>query len=126
MTDEIKVGNDQNLQLFPQPQVFFLFLYSHFLYSLSISSLICYTCQKYNNKENRLTNIEVSFWCDKCNTPQQQEYNENINQYLCPRCQSINIRKIGTLDRLTSVGFFGLASGKLGKTMECNDCKYKW
>lgn len=44
----------------------------------------------------------------------------------CPTCQSTNIHKIGTFDRLTSVGFWGLASSKLGKTMACDDCGYKW
>lgn len=44
----------------------------------------------------------------------------------CPTCQSTNVHKIGAFDRLTSVGFWGLASSKLGKTMACDDCGYKW
>lgn len=40
----------------------------------------------------------------------------------CPYCQSTNISKIGTLNRMTSVGLFGLASSKIGKTHKCNSC----
>lgn len=48
------------------------------------------------------------------------------NQPHCPNCNSVNIRKISTLDRATSVAFWGLASSKIGKTMQCDQCGYKW
>ncbi len=44
----------------------------------------------------------------------------------CPNCKSTNICKIGTVERGVSVAAFGLFSGKLGKTMKCNHCGYKW
>ena len=44
----------------------------------------------------------------------------------CPNCGSTNIKEISTASRVISVGIFGLASGKIGKTYECNSCKYKW
>ena len=44
----------------------------------------------------------------------------------CPTCQSTNIRKIGTLNRMVSVGLFGLASSKIGKTHKCNNCGATW
>jgi hypothetical protein len=44
----------------------------------------------------------------------------------CPTCGSTNISKIGTLNRIASVGFFGLASSKIGKTQKCNNCGYTW
>jgi hypothetical protein len=44
----------------------------------------------------------------------------------CPTCGSTNISKIGTLNRMASVGFFGLASSKIGKTQKCNNCGYTW
>lgn len=40
----------------------------------------------------------------------------------CPYCQSTNVSKIGTLGRMVSVGFWGLASGKVGKQWHCNKC----
>lgn len=69
-------------------------------------------------------------------TETKQEYFDRINKHTinnkkiytpkCPTCGSLNVRKIGTLSRMASVGFFGLGSSKLGKTMECKDCGYKW
>ena len=50
----------------------------------------------------------------------------NVNVPHCPTCGSTDIEKIGTLDRATSVGFFGLASGKIGKQFKCRNCKYMW
>ena len=44
----------------------------------------------------------------------------------CPTCQSTNISKIGTLNRMASVGLFGLASSKIGKTHKCNNCGTTW
>ena len=44
----------------------------------------------------------------------------------CPTCGSTNIKDISTLNRAVSVGMFGLASSKIGKTKECKDCGYKW
>lgn len=40
----------------------------------------------------------------------------------CPYCQSTNVSKIGTLGRMVSVGFWGLASGKVGKQWHCKKC----
>lgn len=54
----------------------------------------------------------------------------NISNYApkpkCPTCGSTNIKDISTLNRVVSVGLFGLASGKIGKTKECKSCGYKW
>lgn len=47
-----------------------------------------------------------------------------INKPKCPTCGSTNISKIGTFNRMISTGFFGLASGKIGKTMKCKNCGY--
>lgn len=44
----------------------------------------------------------------------------------CPTCNSTNIQKISTTKRMVSIGVFGLASGSIGKTMECKQCGYKW
>lgn len=51
---------------------------------------------------------------------------EQANKPKCPTCGSTNISKIGTLERGVSVSVFGLFSSKLGKTMKCNNCGYKW
>ena len=53
------------------------------------------------------------------------EYNSSSSAK-CPTCQSTNICKIGTLNRMASVGLFGLASSKIGKTHKCNNCGDTW
>lgn len=40
----------------------------------------------------------------------------------CPSCGSSNVSKIGALGRAVSVGIWGLASSKIGKTHKCNNC----
>ena len=57
------------------------------------------------------------------NQSKQEEDNKKPH---CPNCKSTNICKIGTVERGVSVAAFGLFSGKLGKTMKCNHCGYKW
>jgi transposase-like protein len=64
-------------------------------------------------------------------TPAEIAHNNAVAQELlnvpkCPTCGSTNISKIGTLNRMASVGFFGLASSKIGKTQKCNNCGYTW
>ena len=44
----------------------------------------------------------------------------------CTYCHSTNVTKIGTVNRAVSVGMFGLASSKIGKTHKCNDCGSTW
>lgn len=44
----------------------------------------------------------------------------------CPNCNSIFIETISNFERIASVGMFGLASSKIGKTKKCKSCGYKW
>lgn len=44
----------------------------------------------------------------------------------CPTCGSTDISKISTVSRAVSVGIFGLASSKIGKTHKCNNCGTTW
>lgn len=44
----------------------------------------------------------------------------------CPSCGSSNVSKIGVINRTVSVGIFGLASSKIGKTHKCNNCGTTW
>ena len=55
----------------------------------------------------------------------QQKYLAEHNIH-CPYCNSSNVTKIGTVNRAVSVGMFGLASKKIGKTHKCNDCGSTW
>lgn len=54
----------------------------------------------------------------------KQSQEQNIPK--CPTCGSTNIKKISAGSRWLSTGLFGISSGKLGKSMECRHCGYKW
>lgn len=60
---------------------------------------------------------------DPTKDPKSPYYIANIE---CPYCNSSNVTKIGTVNRAVSVGMFGLASSKIGKTHKCNDCGSTW
>lgn len=58
---------------------------------------------------------------------ENEEYNRRVqSQPHCPNCNSTDIKKIRTANRMFSVSLFGLASSKIGKTFECKSCGYKW
>lgn len=81
-------------------------------------------------------------YCPRCNrylggvsSISEKEYYKNTqiqNQQIskpipkCPTCSSTNISKIGTVNRMVSVGLFGLSSSKIGKTHKCNNCGTTW
>ena len=46
--------------------------------------------------------------------------------FTCPMCGSKKVKRIGTASRAVSVATVGLASGKIGKQYECDNCKHKW
>ena len=54
----------------------------------------------------------------------REKYNDY--KFTCPMCGSKKVKKIGTMNRAASVATVGLASSKIGKQYECDDCKHKW
>lgn len=44
----------------------------------------------------------------------------------CPTCQSTNIQKIGTGERVVSVAMLGILSNKINKSFKCKNCGYIW
>lgn len=44
----------------------------------------------------------------------------------CPTCGSACVHTIGMIRRAMSVKVIGLASPDLGKSMECENCGYRW
>lgn len=48
---------------------------------------------------------------------------EVMRKVTCPYCGSVNVKKVSTISRMASVGFFGLSSKKVGKQWHCNNCK---
>lgn len=55
-----------------------------------------------------------------------REQGKEYNAPKCPACGSLAVKRIGGAERAVSVGLFGLFSSKIGKTLKCNDCGYKW
>lgn len=44
----------------------------------------------------------------------------------CPTCQSTNVQKIGTGERVVSVATLGVFSKKINKSFKCKSCGYTW
>lgn len=104
-----------------------------------------YQCPNCGRTYSEFQNV---YYCGSCNYKLlKQEDIKNINnpelskreykiigkvadptkpQPKCPTCQSTNISKIGTLNRMASVCLFGLASSKIGKNHKCNNCGTTW
>lgn len=78
-------------------------------------------------------NVEMVCVEEKATSTEIEEREERRKKYTpsaplihCPYCNSANVTKIGTVNRAVSVGMFGLASSKIGKTHKCNDCGSTW
>lgn len=58
----------------------------------------------------------------------EKEEKKKYNDYMftCPMCGSKKVRRIGTANRAASIAVTGLASGKIGKQYECDNCRHKW
>lgn len=57
-------------------------------------------------------------------TPAQPKREENVPR--CPTCNSTNIRKLDVIDKGLSFAVWGIFSSKIGKSMMCKNCGYKW
>ena len=85
------------------------------------SEMTLYYTRDYN-PQNGLNAIKDS----NSHTINKQQFQSQSNIPKCPTCGSTNISKIGTFNRMLSTGLFGLASGKIGKTMKCRNCGMTW
>ena len=70
--------------------------------------------------------IEFNLKLSQMNTTTPQPQQSSSPQPKCPTCGSSNIKKISATKRWVGTGLFGLASSDIGKTMQCEDCGYKW
>lgn len=81
-----------------------------------------------NYKKNNPEKFQAEI--NRLSKPMSQEERSyrfpNSNLPKCPTCGSNNIKKISFTKRWFSTSFLGLASSNIGKTMECNNCGYKW
>lgn len=44
----------------------------------------------------------------------------------CPTCRSTRVKRISGTKRWITTGLFGIGSTDMGKTMQCENCGYKW
>jgi len=56
----------------------------------------------------------------------QSKKKYNNYEFKCPMCGSTKVKKISDLNRATSVAMLGVASSKIGKQYECDNCNHKW
>ena len=85
-------------------------------------------CQEMINlKEKDPIEFQLKLAQFKATTAQQESVkSQEQNIPKCPTCGSTNIKKISAGSRWLSTGLFGISSSKLGKSMECRNCGYKW
>lgn len=84
-----------------------------------------YKCEKCGCNEVEIipTKYGTAAMCTKCmNIIKLNNVVSNSNQPKCPFCKSINIKRIGTVNRMISTSLFGLSSRKIGKQWHCNSC----
>lgn len=96
---------------------------SIFLFSKDM--LRCPICGGVYDKRKGYT---ICFTCGEKLIPEneykgQPVYASGNSQVKCPYCNSTNVTKISTVDRVVSTGLFGLTSKKIGKQWHCNECK---
>lgn len=75
----------------------------------------------------------IYFIANLCNDDSRAEMKKEWDKekycnymFTCPMCNSNKVKRIGTVNRTVSVATVGLASSKIGKQYECDDCKHKW
>ena len=57
----------------------------------------------------------------------KKQYDKKINGgYTCPNCKHRAGYPISTVSKSMSIGAFGLASNKIGKSYKCENCGYMW
>ena len=52
--------------------------------------------------------------------------NGGQNMPKCPTCGSLNVKRIGGVERGASIAAFGIFSKKINKTFKCSNCGYTW
>lgn len=94
---------------------------------------VCLDCHEKTIREE--TPAPILIVCPVCNgkmssaalsCPHCGQPTSNRNVPRCPTCQSNNVRRIEAGEKAMSALMFGLFSGKVRKTMECENCGHRW
>ena len=92
----------------------------------AISTDISFVQSMESLKEKDPIEFQLKLAQFKATTVQQESATQQQNVPKCPTCGSTNIKKISAGSRWLSTGLFGISSSKMGKSMECRNCGYKW
>lgn len=80
----------------------------------------------YLEAENEYEKVLICEKCAECYVVEHKKDKPQPNIPKCPTCNSTNIQKIGTGERVASVAMLGLFSKKINKTFKCKDCGFTW
>ena len=79
-------------------------------------------------EEDQKKTVEYREWMKETFAPKLEEKEprpvsvSSAPKITCPYCKSTNTKKLSSLSRALSAGFFGLGSSKIGNQWHCNSC----
>ena len=76
------------------------------------------------NKRIALEKRQEEATSNRLRMEKQQAQKANVPK--CPTCGSTNVHPISTAKKAFGFALVGLFSSNLGKSYECDNCKYKW
>lgn len=76
------------------------------------------------NKRVALEKRQEEATSNRLRMEKQQAQKANVPK--CPTCGSTNVHPISTAKKAFGFALVGLFSSNLGKSYECENCKYKW
>ena len=76
------------------------------------------------NKRVALEKRQEEATSNRLRMEKQQAQKANVPR--CPTCGSTNVHPISTAKKAFGFALVGLFSSNLGKSYECENCKYKW
>ena len=90
---------------------------------VGIGFLLCYMSDEHGKSK-----MGEKEWEDYQIASLEYKEKKKYHDYMftCPMCSSKKIKKLSDLNRAGSIALKGLASDKIGKSYECDNCKYKF
>ncbi len=100
--------------------------------------LVCPKCGfdliMYKNEFSRIYNEKLKK-LDESSKPQIQQQiiyhteksqSQNVHKPRCPYCNSENLTRITSLDKVVNIALFGVLGNKRKYQWHCNNCKTNW
>ena len=107
---------------------------AHIKHCLSCGSLIgieSHTCSRcgckeFESYEDYIKNRPIQSFSNEANHQGSLNRKYYKEGYKCPNCGKKAGKPIGFFSKTFSIGLKGLASNKIGKSYECENCRYTW